>query len=244
MWIMSLIVTYAPHRTDSSHSSFSKNAVFPMIDLEILTDDQRKRELIQRYWKLGSSGNDFSVSLKTLKAEFELSRGAILGIVRSNSRAVSRIHQCKCGSRKEFDSRKDFRSTPKQKPYVCQECQEAESGEDAGSGASKPATADSHATSSNASGPKRSEKEAAGPHFKQRSLHDLQGMSPSSNGGSEHPDKDMPEEPQSRQDTSQAPLDLEGEDADHLQDALRQLARVLSETSQRIERLSYQVGNT
>jgi hypothetical protein len=53
----------------------------------------------------------------------------------------------------------------------------------------------------------------------------------------------VPEEPQSRQDPSQAPLDLKGEDAEHLQDALRQLARVLSKTSQRIERLSYQVGS-
>jgi len=95
-----------------------------MIDLSIFAEKDRRRQLISRYWKLSSPGNDFAEPMKQIKEDFGLSRGAILGIVRSGSRAVSQIHVCRCGRRKEFDSRKDFRSTPTQKPYVCEECKE------------------------------------------------------------------------------------------------------------------------
>ena len=109
-----------------------------MIDLKISTDHKRRREQIRRYWRLDANGSDFAESMDTLKEDFDLSQGAILGIVRSNSRAVSKIHRCDCGHRKEFDSRKDFRSTPKQKPFVCPECHEngATSGAEAPSGSS------------------------------------------------------------------------------------------------------------
>jgi hypothetical protein len=95
-----------------------------MIDLSIFAEKDRRRQLISRYWELSSSGTDFAEPMKQIKEDFGLSRGAILGIVRSGSRAVSKIHMCRCGARKEFDSRKDFRSTPTQKPYVCEECKE------------------------------------------------------------------------------------------------------------------------
>lgn len=95
-----------------------------MINLQFFTDDERKRELITRYWKLGPRGRDFAEPMETLKEEFGLSRGGILGIVRTSSNAVSEIHKCECGRLKLFSSRKDFRSTPKQTPYVCQQCQE------------------------------------------------------------------------------------------------------------------------
>jgi flagellar biosynthesis GTPase FlhF len=91
-----------------------------MIDLRIDTDDEQKREIIQQYWALDPDGS-FSTSMKSIKAEFGLSRGAIVGIVRSESTALSRIHQCQCGKKKEFDSRADFRSTPKMTSYSCAE---------------------------------------------------------------------------------------------------------------------------
>ena len=97
-----------------------------MIDLRIHTSDPRRRELIRRYWKLGPGGSDFAEPFEALKSDFGLSRGGIVGIVRSDSTAFSGIHRCSgCGKRKEFDCRKDFRDTPKQKPYTCEKCANA-----------------------------------------------------------------------------------------------------------------------
>jgi hypothetical protein len=169
-----------------------------MIDLKISTDDECKRELIRRYWKLAVNGSGFAESMETLKEDFGLSRGAILGIVRSNSRAVSKIHQCECGHRKTFDSRKDFRSTPKQKPFVCPKCREngaANGAEASGGSSSKPGRSDEQGDASEGA-------PAEAPD----------GQLPANEGS--------PEE---------------------LQDSLRKLARVLSEASQRVERLSHKM---
>lgn len=97
-----------------------------MIDLRIHTSDPRRRELIRRYWKLGRSGSDFAEPFDALKRDFGLSRGGIVGIVRSDSTALSGVHRCtECGKPKEFDCRKDFRDTPKQKPFTCEDCAKA-----------------------------------------------------------------------------------------------------------------------
>jgi len=98
-----------------THTTENKTS---MIDLRIDTDDEQKRKIIQKYWALDPDGS-FSTAMKSIKKEFGLSRGAIVGIVRSESTALSRIHQCECGKRKAFDSRADFRSTPKMTSYSC-----------------------------------------------------------------------------------------------------------------------------
>lgn len=96
-----------------------------MIDLRIHTDDPRRRELIKRYWTLDERGSDFDEPFSDLKEDFGLARGGIVGIVRSDSTAVSGVHRCTgCGRRKTFDCRKEFRDTPTQKAFVCERCAE------------------------------------------------------------------------------------------------------------------------
>lgn len=197
---------------------------FGMIDLEILTDDERKRELIRRYWKLNSSGTDFAESLETLKKEFGLSRGSILGIVRSNSRAVSKIHVCECGHRKVFDCRKDFRSTPKRKPFVCQECAKEET-----SGSAEADTSTSDLSSSGTP-----EEEAPEMLSEESLLQNLLASFGPSGDGASGAIGNLVRENQS--------LDLNGEDTRRLQQALRDLARLLSTMSRRVEQLSHQVA--
>jgi hypothetical protein len=93
-----------------------------MIDLRIHTDEPWRQDLIRRYWKHGASGG-FEESLDALTDEYRLSRGSILGIVRSGSTAYSEVHYCaECGAQKTFDSRKDLRETPKQQTFLCEDC--------------------------------------------------------------------------------------------------------------------------
>lgn len=94
-----------------------------MIDLRIHTSDPRRRDLIRRYWKLGRSGSDFVEPFDAPKRDFGLSRGGIVGIVRSDSTALSSAHRCtECGKPKEFDCWNDLRDNPKQKPFTCEDC--------------------------------------------------------------------------------------------------------------------------
>jgi hypothetical protein len=220
---MSITVTYTQQRNDFSLPFSCKNALYSMIDLTIFPDDDRRRELITRYWKLSSNGSDFTEPMKSIKEEFELSRGAILGIVRSGSEAVSRIHVCKCGHRKEFNSRKDFRSTPTQKPYVCEECREERSP----SGQSPEGSDEELPGSGSAEPEDRSpaeEKLAAGRH--QRPMEDLFGEISSGERLEE-----------------QAPA-LSGKEEKRLRQRLRRLARGLSRASQMLERFSHQINES
>lgn len=183
-----------------------------MIDLKISTDQERRREQIRRYWRLDANGSDFAESMDTLKEDFGLSQGAILGIVRSNSRAVSKIHKCDCGHRKEFDSRKDFRSTPKQKPFVCPKCHENGASSDAktfGGSASRPGSSEEQKSDEQ----KNASKEIPTDDLADDLDQELPVTDPEVTGS--------PEE---------------------LQKFLRQLARVLSKASQRAERLSHKVN--
>jgi hypothetical protein len=196
-----------------------------MIDLSIFAEKDRRRQLISRYWELSSPGNDFAEPMKQIKEDFGLSRGAILGIVRSGSRAVSEIHVCRCGARKEFDSRKDFRSTPTQKPYVCEECKEAHS---AGGQIAK--TADDSASESV---PTRSGGETPGGEPSVRDnplvetqLEDLFGAISSSAN------------------VEKRASAAGGKEEKRLRQRLRRLARGLSRASRTLERLSHQLDES
>lgn len=196
-----------------------------MIDLSIFAEKDRRRQLISRYWELSSPGNDFAEPMKQIKEDFGLSRGAILGIVRSGSRAVSEIHVCRCGARKEFDSRKDFRSTPTQKPYVCEECKEAHSAD-----GQIAKTADGGASESV---PTRSGGETPGGEppvgdnpLVETQLEDLFGAISSSAN------------------VEKRASAAGGKEEKRLRQRLRRLARGLSRASRTLERLSYQLDES
>ena len=206
---------------------FHQRPLSTMIDLKISADQKRRREQIRRYWKLDASGSDFAESMDTLKEDFELSQGAILGIVRSNSRAVSKIHECDCGHRKEFDSRKDFRSTPKQKPFVCPECHEngAANGAETSGGSSR------EEDSPNEESPKEESTEDM-----------LTEESPTADLDEQLPVTDGSLEDSSSEDGSPEDDSPEDYSPEELRKSLRQLARILSKASQRAERLSHKVN--
>ncbi|MCS3679240.1 hypothetical protein GGP72_003216 [Salinibacter ruber] len=196
-----------------------------MIDLSIFAEKDRRRQLISRYWELSSPGNDFAEPMKQIKEDFGLSRGAILGIVRSGSRAVSEIHVCRCGARKEFDSRKDFRSTPTQKPYVCEECKEAHSAD-----GQIAKTADGGASESV---PTRSGGETPGGEppvgdnpLVETQLEDLFGAISSSAN------------------VEKRASAAGGKEEKRLRQRLRRLARGLSRASRKLERLSHQLDES
>lgn len=196
-----------------------------MIDLSIFAEKDRRRQLISRYWELSSPGNDFAEPMKQIKEDFGLSRGAILGIVRSGSRAVSEIHVCRCGARKEFDSRKDFRSTPTQKPYVCEECKEDHSAD-----GQIAKTADGGASESV---PTRSGGETPGGEppvgdnpLVETQLEDLFGAISSSAN------------------VEKRASAAGGKEEKRLRQRLRRLARGLSRASRTLERLSYQLDES
>jgi hypothetical protein len=196
-----------------------------MIDLSIFAEKDRRRQLISRYWELSSPGNDFAEPMKQIKEDFGLSRGAILGIVRSGSRAVSEIHVCRCGARKEFDSRKDFRSTPTQKPYVCEECKEAHSAD-----GQIAKTADGGASESV---PTRSGGETPGGEppvgdnpLVETQLEDLFGAISSSAN------------------VEKRASAAGGKEEKRLRQRLRRLARGLSRASRTLERLSHQLDES
>ncbi|MCS4201523.1 hypothetical protein GGP93_002979 [Salinibacter ruber] len=196
-----------------------------MIDLSIFAEKDRRRQLISRYWELSSPGNDFAEPMKQIKEDFGLSRGAILGIVRSGSRAVSEIHVCRCGARKEFDSRKDFRSTPTQKPYVCEECKE-----DHSAGGQIAKTADDSASESV---PTRSGGETPGGEppvgdnpLVETQLEDLFGAISSSAN------------------VEKRASAAGGKEEKRLRQRLRRLARGLSRASRTLERLSHQIDES
>ncbi len=184
-----------------------------MIDLQIHTDDPRRRELIERYWRLAQGGGDFAEPLDTLKEEFGLSRGGIVGIVRAESTAESGVHLCTgCGDPKEFDCRKDYRSTPKQRPFVCQDC----------------------ATKSANAGPE-DEQPSRSPQDPSRA----QARS-EANGRSEAQDsgKGAPADPPEKVAKSRPEETVSKEG---LQQSLHQLAQLLDEASQHAKRLSDQI---
>lgn len=163
--------------------------------------------------------------MKQIKEDFGLSRGAILGIVRSGSRAVSEIHVCRCGARKEFDSRKDFRSTPTQKPYVCEECKEDHSAD-----GQIAKTADGGASESV---PTRSGGETPGGEPSVRDnplvetqLEDLFGAISSSAN------------------VEKRASAAGGKEEKRLRQRLRRLARGLSRASRTLERLSHQLDES
>lgn len=196
-----------------------------MIDLSIFAEKDRRRQLISRYWELSSPGNDFAEPMKQIKEDFGLSRGAILGIVRSGSRAVSEIHVCRCGARKEFDSRKDFRSTPTQKPYVCEECKEDHSAD-----GQIAKTADGGASESV---PTRSGGETPGGEppvgdnpLVETQLEDLFGAISSSAN------------------VEKRASAAGGKEEKRLRQRLRRLARGLSRASRTLERLSHQLDES
>lgn len=211
---------------------FHQRPLSTMIDLRISADQKRRREQIRRYWKLDASGSDFAESMDTLKEDFELSQGAILGIVRSNSRAVSKIHECDCGHRKEFDSRKDFRSTPKQKPFVCPECHEngAANGAETSGGSSREEESPKEESTEEESTNEESAKEESTEDM-------LTEESPTADLDEQLPVTDGSLEDGSLEDSS--PEDYSPEE---LRKSLRQLARILSKASQRAERLSHKVN--
>lgn len=94
-----------------------------MIRLDITTEDPSYRDIIRRYWKL-DTGSRFAEPLSAIEEDHGLTRGGILSIVRTHSRAISKVHQCgECGREKEFHSRKEYRETPTQTSYCCAECQ-------------------------------------------------------------------------------------------------------------------------
>ncbi len=196
-----------------------------MIDLSIFAEKDRRRQLISRYWELSPPGNDFAEPMKQIKEDFGLSRGAILGIVRSGSRAVSEIHVCRCGARKEFDSRKDFRSTPTQKPYVCEECKEDHSAD-----GQIAKTADGGASESV---PTRSGGETPGGEppvgdnpLVETQLEDLFGAISSSAN------------------VEKRASAAGGKEEKRLRQRLRRLARGLSRASRTLERLSHQLDES
>lgn len=221
-----------------------------MIDLQIFTDVGRRKELIRRYWKLNDSGNDFEEPMDSIKDDFNLSRGAILGIIRSKSRAVSQIHECECGHQKVFDSRKDFRSTPKQKPFVCETCQETGSDEHPGGDVHRPSekkgpvdkssvetespAADKSPVAEN--GAPVSEEPLSEDLFRGADLFREADLS----GDGDRPSNSKPE----KDSLKEGSLGKGGRDTERLRQSLRQLARLLAETSRQVERLSHQVSTS
>ncbi len=90
-----------------------------MIDVEFKTDDPERREIVDRYLAMDDRGR-FIEKVSEIASDYEITWKQVLSVVRSSSTIRSTVHWCEvCGSRKEFNSRKDIRENRAMDTYLC-----------------------------------------------------------------------------------------------------------------------------
>lgn len=95
------------------------------IKLQILTDDPKEIELIERYWAMDDSGG-FLEKVSALSDVLEMPQGVTLaGFIRQRCRAFDENQICpQCEERVEIRSRSEVKKAPLRSTKVCISCQE------------------------------------------------------------------------------------------------------------------------
>lgn len=117
----------------NTYTTMKEPLDFGMIEVFVFTDDPVRRDIIERYWRC-LNGSSFAEPLSSIEGEYGLTRGGILQVVHADSRAISKVIQCRsCDRMREFRSRKDFRETPTQSTFVCDKCSQEEGADESAS---------------------------------------------------------------------------------------------------------------
>lgn len=102
------------------------------LELEFLTDDERLRELAQRYWRL--EGGTFVYTLAELAEASGVLQAKIPSTVATISRAFTRTDACvDCGTPRSFSSRSDYSrlANASWESWTCTPCREDQKAESA-----------------------------------------------------------------------------------------------------------------
>lgn len=95
------------------------------IRLQLLTEDPKEIELIERYWAMDESGQ-FLEKVSALSDVLEMGQGVTLaGFIRQRCRAFDENQVCpQCGELIEVRSRSEARKTPLRSTRLCTRCQD------------------------------------------------------------------------------------------------------------------------